>query len=536
MRQTLASGLEQLPCLTTLSIAIDAFAIDRTFVAGNVENIFNRREVSGCLHKLTGLKQLQLTSCQKSLRHVRLPNSLSALSNLESLAMTDCSATWDFPMPALTEVRMIGYLNGQSLLHCSGCVPALAHLYVWVPDNTTVNPPPMSGLHLLPAVLGNLPCLKSSDISIGSHRQHLGEVSAADRMSPEHAHSLSNLTSLKLHSHYRSTLFPVLMRSLDWVTVLTQLQQLDVQMPWNQQLLTTEEWSPLSQLQQLSSLVLKGGIWHYVPTWLSCLTNLQVLEYGSNAAGAEESVSSMQRASPLARLRKLQRCQLSCLPMMADAASAVLDVMSLTCLTHLKLHWCNLTGTVACAVPHAMMQLQSLVLTCNTIDCLPESVSAMVHLTRLDVESNQLSTLPQAVWSLPQLQVLTASHNQLTTLEVSCGDMRNTPSVFAPLLSLDLGANQLSSVPDWLACFTRLQQLHLNNNQLREIPPAIWRLPRLNDLGLGGNKFMAPHVRQQWPFLEADSDSRQDYEAICAPEGRATTGFSMQPAVVPPLR
>lgn len=383
MRQTLALGLDQLTCLTSLTICIQAFTIVRQFVAENEVSehmYFERKELSGCFYNLTGLKQLTLTSIDglKLNKEVRLSNALSALTNLDTLTITNCFASWDFAMPSLTALCMTGNLDCQQLLQCAPLMPALAELHLSIPATTADNRQPIRALGALSAVLGQLPSLASLIVSSGRELfEALQGESAGSTISVQHAHRLSHLTNLNLHVGYDSILHPVLLKSLDWIAVLTQLQQLHLCMS-NQD--STSSWSALAKLQQLRSLCIKGCNWGFLPQWLSSLTHLTRLDCAGYSFAVSKDICSMQSASPLAGLQQLQHCSLDNIHAVASSAG-VLDVTSLTRLTSMQLAGCNLTGNVSCVVPYKMAHLRVLDLSDNRIESLPESISAMVQLT-----------------------------------------------------------------------------------------------------------------------------------------------------------
>jgi internalin A len=86
---------------------------------------------------------------------------------------------------------------------------------------------------------------------------------------------------------------------------------------------------------------------------------------------------------------------------------------------------------------------------------------------------------------LTSLQSLDLSANQLSSLAPEITKLTS-------LQSLDLSANRLSSLPPEITKLTRLQSLALNANQLNSLPPEITKLTSLQSLDLGANRLSRP--------------------------------------------
>ena len=77
----------------------------------------------------------------------------------------------------------------------------------------------------------------------------------------------------------------------------------------------------------------------------------------------------------------------------------------------------------------------------------------------MDLGGNQLTSLPAEIGQLTSLEQLWLSHNQLTSLPAEIGQLTS-------LKRLWLGRNQLTSVPAEIGQLTSLTGLNLGDNQL----------------------------------------------------------------------
>jgi internalin A len=99
----------------------------------------------------------------------------------------------------------------------------------------------------------------------------------------------------------------------------------------------------------------------------------------------------------------------------------------------------------------------------------------------LNLGVNQLFTLPSSISTLTNLKVLDLSDNQLSTLPLSISTLTN-------LKVLILWHNQLSTLPSSISTLTNLKELDLAVNQLSTLPSSISALTNLNVLELGFNQ------------------------------------------------
>ena len=110
-----------------------------------------------------------------------------------------------------------------------------------------------------------------------------------------------------------------------------------------------------------------------------------------------------------------------------------------------------------------------------------DGLSALI---RLDLGINQLSTLPDDVFSgLSSLKLLNLSDNSLSSLSA------DTFSGLSSLTGLNLGNNQLSSLPaNIFSGLSALNWLSLSSNQLSSLPDGLFSgLSSLNSLFLSNN-------------------------------------------------
>ena len=108
----------------------------------------------------------------------------------------------------------------------------------------------------------------------------------------------------------------------------------------------------------------------------------------------------------------------------------------------------------------------------------------MSNLVTLELGHNELTQIPQSLGQLSDLTELLLNHNQLRKVPQSFGQLLN-------LTTLRLDNNQLRHLPKELGQLSELTQLHLDNNQLRLLPGNIGELPKLLFLDVCDN-----HLRQ----------------------------------------
>ena len=111
---------------------------------------------------------------------------------------------------------------------------------------------------------------------------------------------------------------------------------------------------------------------------------------------------------------------------------------------------------------------------------LADSIMQLAQLRELNLGDNELSTLPEFVGQLSQLQLLDLSGNQLSTLPEFLGQL-------SQLRLLELSNNQLSALPESLGRLEHLRSLSVSNNDLSFLPESLLQLRNLEELYLHGN-------------------------------------------------
>jgi Leucine-rich repeat (LRR) protein len=168
----------------------------------------------------------------------------------------------------------------------------------------------------------------------------------------------------------------------------------------------------------------------------------------------------------------------------------------------------------------ASPMLQSLDLSNNRLDAIPDSIGLMSCLRQLLLPRNNILVLPETCGQLKLLQELDVSHNPLQNLPGSLGFLRSLARVVVdhcPLRmppadvvamgsvmilkflkevrlsveanALDLSRLALELLPVSLCRHTDLTSLVLNDNLLASLPPAVAAMTKLHTLVLSRNKF-----------------------------------------------
>lgn len=141
-------------------------------------------------------------------------------------------------------------------------------------------------------------------------------------------------------------------------------------------------------------------------------------------------------------------------------------------------------------LPSSIGALESLVaLNCsyNKIEKLPKAgfTDRLTHLESLDISHNKLQALPDTVGLLNSLHTLMASSNCLPTVPLELGAL-------IKLRVLDLSWNSLHELPEEIGCLESLEHCDLSNNQLEQLPSSIVLWVNLRRLSCGGNKLTSP--------------------------------------------
>jgi leucine-rich repeat protein SHOC2 len=112
----------------------------------------------------------------------------------------------------------------------------------------------------------------------------------------------------------------------------------------------------------------------------------------------------------------------------------------------------------------------------------------------LRLGENQLTTLPDSIGYLTNLRELRLQCNQIKTLPDSLANLQQ-------LTWLSLSFNRLTSLPECITHLTNLTGLRLNGNQLVMLPASITRLTNLTFIDLSGNPLTDLSILQCLPKL-----------------------------------
>eukprot|EP00993_Chasmostoma_nieuportense_P001961 NODE_2797_length_1089_cov_6.939709_g2667_i0.p1 GENE.NODE_2797_length_1089_cov_6.939709_g2667_i0~~NODE_2797_length_1089_cov_6.939709_g2667_i0.p1 ORF type:complete len:342 (-),score=123.66 NODE_2797_length_1089_cov_6.939709_g2667_i0:63-1088(-) len=129
-----------------------------------------------------------------------------------------------------------------------------------------------------------------------------------------------------------------------------------------------------------------------------------------------------------------------------------------------------------------MPKLRRVAVFWNKIIKLP-SFKDLVGLEELQLNSNSLNSVPEFGYH-PKLNNANLNKNMLTELPEAMFSAQNLPE----LECLEVGSNDLTSVPASLGTLPKLTKLVLGTNKLTSIPDAVWCLPALTFLDVSENK------------------------------------------------
>jgi internalin A len=157
------------------------------------------------------------------------------------------------------------------------------------------------------------------------------------------------------------------------------------------------------------------------------------------------------------------------------------------------LRWHNLGATRRLASPFARLPgpadaaRTSLNLSSIGLASLPsDDVAHYAALRTLDLGSNRLVAAPNGVALLPALETLSLRNNDLQRLPAAW--LRLVGERCARLRVLVLAHNELSTLPDEIACLGALCKLNLADNALSSLPAALARLTTLQHCNVSGNR------------------------------------------------
>jgi leucine-rich repeat protein SHOC2 len=132
-------------------------------------------------------------------------------------------------------------------------------------------------------------------------------------------------------------------------------------------------------------------------------------------------------------------------------------------------------------------KLAELDLSGNHLTHLPKGIGQMQALRKCYLHNNSLRELPPDITcggSCPDLRELWLDHNELTTLPSDWSGPRR-------MVTLQLGWNHLSQLPDGIGNLCMLRQLLVQQNELQSLPDTLCGLKQLSCIALRANQLAA---------------------------------------------
>lgn len=114
--------------------------------------------------------------------------------------------------------------------------------------------------------------------------------------------------------------------------------------------------------------------------------------------------------------------------------------------------------------------LRELELDGNLLKAIPSSIGKLSNLEMLNIGENELSEIPPEIGDLTNLTFLAVDRNHLTSLPAEIGNLTEPTSLF-------VSDNQLSSIPPEIGKLKGLEMLNLAHNPLTSLPPEVLALP-----------------------------------------------------------
>jgi len=112
----------------------------------------------------------------------------------------------------------------------------------------------------------------------------------------------------------------------------------------------------------------------------------------------------------------------------------------------------------------------------------PTEIARLVQLVYLDLGGNQISSLPPEIGKLNNLYQLALHHNNLVSLPSEIANMHN-------LEILLLNGNKLKGLPNEIGRLKKLRRLRAAFNAIEQFPSQILEIEGLYDLNFRGNAF-----------------------------------------------
>lgn len=127
----------------------------------------------------------------------------------------------------------------------------------------------------------------------------------------------------------------------------------------------------------------------------------------------------------------------------------------------------NRLGTIPSSLVNLGNNLQFVNLANNKLSQLPADFGNLVNLREVCLNCNKFDAVPSCLYSCGKLETLMISDNRITTIEV------DGLKQLTKLTILDLGNNNVGSVPPELGLLTNIRSLTLDGNAFRVPRPQI---------------------------------------------------------------
>ncbi|MDH6169634.1 hypothetical protein M2282_004802 [Variovorax boronicumulans] len=148
--------------------------------------------------------------------------------------------------------------------------------------------------------------------------------------------------------------------------------------------------------------------------------------------------------------------------------------------------------------------LQTLNLSGNALDALPDDLGRLHKLRVLFCSDNRFTTLPESIGQCSNLDIvglkanriafvpagaLPASLRWLILTDNQIEELPDTLGLCTRMQKLMLAGNRLARLPDSTAACRQLEMLRISANRFNALPDWLFSLPRLSWLAGGGNSF-----------------------------------------------
>jgi Leucine-rich repeat (LRR) protein len=119
----------------------------------------------------------------------------------------------------------------------------------------------------------------------------------------------------------------------------------------------------------------------------------------------------------------------------------------------------------------------------NKLKTVPRGMFALTRLTKVNLSNNHISEFAQGEVEA-KIEDLTLAKNALEELP---GSFFASPAVQSALTKLNVGNNELTSLPEEIGECTLLEELVLQKNELQQLPASFAGLTNLKKLVLSDN-------------------------------------------------